>query len=64
MVKFEEIKTLCKSCKNCDCKKSFLVIQEEKIKTIKCLEYKMDKSKIESYKKVEFSDIDKLIKII
>lgn len=42
---------LCETCKNKQCKQQILTIEEDNIKTIKCLEYEKDNSKIKKYKK-------------
>ena len=41
---------LCKTCKNKNCKKSIVTIEEPNMLTIKCVEYEKDESKIEGYK--------------
>lgn len=44
---------LCKTCKG-ECKKNIVIIEEEKLKTIKCLDYEKDKDKIKGYKEPEY----------
>lgn len=40
---------LCETCTKRNCKKRIVVTQQDNITTIKCLDYKKDKSKIHGY---------------
>jgi len=41
---------LCETCKSKNCNKNIMIIEQKDIKTIKCLDYEKDDSKIEGYK--------------
>lgn len=40
---------LCKTCKKSKCNKNLVIIEQENMKTIKCLDYEKDEEKIEGY---------------
>lgn len=42
---------LCETCKKEKCNKSLIIIEEGNLKTIKCVEYEKDISKIRGYEK-------------
>ena len=42
---------LCETCTKRNCKKRVVVIQENNLITIKCLDYEKDETKIQGYKK-------------
>ena len=42
---------LCETCTKQNCKKNIVVIQENNLMTIKCLDYEKDERKIKGYKK-------------
>lgn len=42
---------LCETCTKQNCKKRVVVIQENNLTTIKCLDYEKDETKIRGYKK-------------
>ena len=42
---------LCETCTKRNCKKRVVVIQENNLTTIQCLDYEKDESKIKGYKK-------------
>ena len=42
---------LCETCTKRNCKKRVVVIQENNLMTIKCLDYEKDEDKIKGYKK-------------
>ena len=42
---------LCETCTKRNCKKRVVVIQENNLITIKCLDYEKDETKIQRYKK-------------
>lgn len=42
---------LCETCTKRNCKKRVVVIQENNLITIKCLDYEKDETKIRGYKK-------------
>ena len=42
---------LCETCTKRNCNKEIVVIQENNLTTIKCLDYEKDESKIKGYKK-------------
>lgn len=42
---------LCETCTKQNCKKNIIVIQEDNLITIKCLDYEKDETKIRGYKK-------------
>lgn len=42
---------LCETCTKRNCKKEIVVIQENNLTTIKCLDYEKDVDKIKGYKK-------------
>ena len=42
---------LCETCTKRNCKKEIVVIQENNLTTIKCLDYEKDETKIQGYKK-------------
>lgn len=42
---------LCETCTKQNCKKRVVVIQENNLITIKCLDYEKDETKIQGYKK-------------
>ncbi len=43
---------LCETCKKEKCNKSLIIIEEGNLKTIKCVEYEKDISKIRGYEKL------------
>ena len=40
---------LCETCTKQNCKKNIVVIQEDNLTTIQCLDYEKDESKIKAY---------------
>lgn len=42
---------LCKTCKKKKCNKNIVITEQNKLKTIKCLEYEKDQNKTKGYKK-------------
>lgn len=42
---------LCDTCKNTTCEKKLIIVKENNLTIIKCLDYKKDNSKIQRYKK-------------
>lgn len=42
---------LCETCKNNNCNRQVVIIEEDNLKTVKCLDYQKDESKIQRYKK-------------
>lgn len=42
---------LCETCTKQNCKKNIVVIQEDNLITIKCLDYEKDETKIQGHKK-------------
>lgn len=42
---------LCETCTKQNCKKNIVVIQEDDLVTIRCIDYEKDESKIQGYKK-------------
>lgn len=42
---------LCDTCKNIKCEKKLIIIKENNLTIIKCLDYEKDDSKIQGYKK-------------
>ena len=42
---------LCETCTKRNCKKEIVVIQENNLTTVKCLDYEKDETKIQGYKK-------------
>ena len=42
---------LCKTCKKKKCNKNVVIMEQNNLKTIKCLEYEKDKNKTKGYKK-------------
>ena len=41
---------LCDSCKNRKCSKNIIIIEQDNLRIIKCLEYEKNKEKIQGYK--------------
>ena len=42
---------LCDTCKNTTCEKKLIIVENNNLTIIKCLDYKKDNSKIQRYKK-------------
>ena len=42
---------LCETCKKVKCSKSIVIIEEDNLKTIKCIDYEKDEEKIKGYVK-------------
>lgn len=42
---------LCDSCKKTKCKKSIVIIEQQNLTTMRCLDYEKDETKIHPYKK-------------
>ena len=50
---------LCETCTKQNCKKNIVVIQEDNLITIKCLDYEKDIDKVRGYKK----PLEKTVKV-
>ena len=42
---------LCETCKKKKCNKNIIIIEQNNLKTIKCLDYEKDVAKLKGYKK-------------